>query len=85
MFGSPKPQSAMDIQEPAMCFKPEPEIREQEWGHTDGGHLLRALTGQFQAAQVRLGFVNENGKAKWTMHDLRRYAGSVWLSSSAIP
>lgn len=60
-------------------FRPEPESYNNRWGHTEGGHLLRALTGQLQAAQMRLGFVKEDGKAKWTLHDLRRYAGSVWL------
>ena len=60
-------------------FKPEPSSYENRWGHTEGGHLLRALTGQLQQAQIRLGFVDDDGKAKWTMHDLRRYAGSVWL------
>ena len=41
--------------------------------------MLRSMTAQFQAAQMRLGFVNEDGKARWTMHELRHYAGSVWL------
>ena len=60
-------------------FRPEPESWNARWGNIEEGHLLRALTGQLQAAQVRLGFVKENGKALWTLHDLRRYAGSVWL------
>ena len=79
MSGSPKQRSATAIQETGFVFRPEPESYNNRWGHTEGGHLLRALTGQLQAAQMRLGFVKEDGKAKWTLHDLRRYAGSVWL------
>jgi integrase len=50
------------------------------WGAgSEGKHLLRSMTSQFQAAQVRLGFVDDSGKALWTMHEMRHYAGSVWL------
>ena len=38
------------------------------------------MTAQFQAAQMRLGFVDDNGKARWTMHEMRHYAGSMWLA-----
>jgi integrase len=59
--------------------KPEPGNRNRNWTTDEGNHLLRSMTAQFQAAQVRLGFVKENGKARWTMHEMRHYAGSVWL------
>ena len=35
---------------------------------------------QFQAAQMRLGFVDDKGKARWTMHEMRHHAGSMWLA-----
>jgi integrase len=31
---------------------------------------------------LKAGFV-ENGKPKWTFHDLRHYAGSIWLEAGA--
>ena len=61
-------------------LKPEPGNRNRNWTTEEGNHLLRSMTAQFQAAQVRLGFVNDEGKARWTMHEMRHYAGSVWLA-----
>ena len=61
-------------------IKPEPGNRNRNWTTDEGNHLLRSMTAQFQAAQVRLGFVNDNGKARWTMHEMRHYAGSMWLA-----
>ena len=61
-------------------LKPEPGNRNRNWTTDEGNHLLRSMTSQFQAAQVRLGFVNDDGKARWTMHEMRHYAGSVWLA-----
>jgi integrase len=64
-------------------LKPEPGNRNRNWTTDEGNHLLRSMTAQFKAAQVRLGFVKENGKARWTMHEMRHYAGSVWLAMGA--
>jgi integrase len=60
-------------------FKPDPKMRNWNWQDDQGHHLLRSMTQGLKAAQVRLGFVNDDGSARWSMHELRHYAGSVWL------
>ena len=62
-------------------IRPEPLNRNRNWTTNEGNHLLRSMTQQFQAAQIRCGYVNDSGKARWCMHELRHYAGSVWLAS----
>jgi len=57
-------------------FRGDPRYRR---AGADEQHLLRSMTSRLQAAQVRHGFVDKEGKALWTMHQLRHYAGSVWL------
>jgi integrase len=61
-------------------FNGDPNMAGARWGADyNPNHLLRSMTSQLQEAQIRLGFVDENGKALWCMHALRHYAGSVWL------
>ena len=61
-------------------FNGDPNMAGARWGvDYNPNHLLRSMTSQLQEAQVRLGFVDEDGKALWCMHALRHYAGSVWL------
>ena len=60
-------------------FRHDPKMRNSRWLSEEGTHNLRGMTARLQHAQIRLGFVTDNGKARWTMHELRHYAGSVWL------
>ena len=60
-------------------FRHDPKMRNSRWLSQEGTHNLRGMTARLQHAQIRLGFVTDNGKARWTMHELRHYAGSVWL------
>jgi integrase len=34
-------------------------------------------------AQIRLGYVEDGGKPRWSFHEMRHYAGSVWLEARA--
>ena len=43
-------------------LKPEPGNRNRNWTNDEGNHLLRSMTAQFQAAQVRLGFVKRTAR-----------------------
>jgi integrase len=46
----------------------------------NGGVIYDGITEiYFGLPMRRAGFVNEDGHPKWRYHDLRHYAGSIWL------
>jgi integrase len=52
-----------------------------------GGTRYGLYSGIYQVylarAMLRAGFVDERGKPLWTYHELRHYAGSIWLEAGA--